>query len=153
MKRSGPGFAGWTLLALLLLCGGEARAADKATAILERGPVPRKGIPRIEQNAIPHFYGEYRAEGFIIVIRYTREPILAPGAKAFACGKLPLVTLGEGESLSLLLADGNEFMVFEFQKDFKNPCAFIQGFLNRLRYFQGITPDDSIVPFPAIVEF
>jgi len=142
-----------SLVFLSIVSGFPSYAAGSTPAILERGPLPGKGIPFLEKNAIQHFYGEYTYDGLPIRIWYTREPLLAPGAKPFSCRKLPLVTLAEGETLALLFSNEKEFMIFQFEKGFSRPCDFISAFLSRLAYFQGITEEGDDVPFPAIIEF
>ena len=140
---------------LLALVNATDAAADAAFAFLLRGPHADAGLFFLSPNAIEHFYGEYQHGEHRVGIFYTEKIIVSGEAwLKVPCADLPTLQVPWGES-DVWFADSGEgwSVFFDFQSDYTDPCAFVDLFLRRLRYFNSLTVPEGVVPLPAILEF
>jgi len=144
------------VLLFLLLQHGYAQEQSEEIAVLKRGPLSRRGIPVLQANIIPHFYGEYEYRGFTLYVYYTTEKIvpLSEWEKS-ECNSYELwgyyFSHIEEREVFFYTSDRGWNVFLSFPPDFKDYCVFTQKFLDRLRYFISITRDQSQPPFPDIL--
>ena len=164
-KRGGaggrPGGGAAAALGVLLLCAAAAAAAGQSgqpgQAILQRGPLPARGIPFFPPNLLPAFRGEYLAEEGRVVVYFTREQVVLPsGWRGVRCAQTPLVRVVNEEDFTLCFVESAEagyVLFFSFQSESFPWCAWTEAFLQRFRYLLAFTQSSSEVPFPAIFEY
>jgi len=143
------------LLALLLLLCGAPAGAQGRQAVLQRGPLPGRGIPFFPPNLLPVYRGEYLAGEFRIEVFFTREALGVPaGWRRASCGTEPLLRLPEEEKPTYCLLEGGEtgFGVFlSFDSEAFPWCAWTEAFLRRLRNLLAFSREE--IPFPAILDY
>ncbi|MEW5816780.1 MAG: hypothetical protein AB1798_15470 [Spirochaetota bacterium] len=129
--------------------------ADFDIAVLQKGPLVKKGIPLLPPNIIPTFYGEYSYKNEIISLYYTREEIVPSKEwQAFTCGRKTHLRIPGERRVALFYDSGNNWYVFfSFPPGIENPCLFSDLFIDRLNYFLGISGSSAVVPFPAVLQF
>ena len=164
-KRGGaggrPGGGAAAALGVLLLCAAAAAAAGQSgqpgQAILQRGPLPARGIPFFPPNLLPAFRGEYLADEGRVVVYFTREQVVLPsGWRGVRCAQAPLVRVANEEVFTLCFVESGEagyVLFFSFQSESFPWCAWAEAFLQRFRYLLAFTQSSSEVPFPAIFEY
>jgi hypothetical protein len=123
-------------------------------AVLESGPVKRYGILVLPANAISHHEGVYADGAMKLTVRYAEEDIIIPGDWVTGlCGTAAIrFTQESGRLHYVYSAEEGWFVLFDVPEDYGKTCAFIERFLQRLRYFKSVTKSEAAVPFPAIVE-
>ncbi len=124
------------------------------TALLESGPVTRYGILVLPANAIGHSEGVYTDGTVALTVRYTEEDIIIPADWVTGlCGSAPVrFTLDSARLHYVYSSEEGWFALFDVPEDYGKTCAFIERFLQRLRYFKSVSKSGESVPFPAIVE-
>jgi hypothetical protein len=130
------------------------RAQPSAPAILADGPVLRFGILALPANATKYFEGTYTQGFHTIIVRYSEENIVIPAEWVTTrCGTLPLRFTVENNTVHYAYSQEETWAVlFELPDEYELSCAFIERFLQRLRYFKSVSESEEAVPFPAIVE-
>jgi hypothetical protein len=105
-------------------------------------------------NAIRHTEGVYLDGIQQLVIRFTEEEFLVPESWLTGlCGASRVRFTLEGERLYYAYNSEEGWAVlFDVPENYGKTCAFIERFLQRLRYFKNVSKDVDSVPFPAIVE-
>lgn len=126
-------------------------------AILERGPVQRRGIKVLSPNVIPYFYGEYTYQETRFEVLFTTERIVpATRWQSQTCGEYSLSfynhPLYPEEADVYFYEQDTRWAVFiVIDKGFDGPCRLIEPFINRLIYFTGITRNEQTAPLPAVI--
>lgn len=123
-------------------------------ALLESGPVRRYGIIVLPANAISHYEGVYTDGAATLTVRYAEENIIIPADWVTGlCGSAAVrFTLENGRLHYVYSSQEGWFILFDIPEDYGKTCAFIERFLQRLRYFKSVSKGGETVPFPAIVE-
>ena len=136
----------------------QATAGPSDTALLESGPVTRYGILVLPANAIRHEEGIYTDGPATLTVRYTEDEILIPEDWVTSvCGSSQSsirlrFTLEDSWLHFVYTGPENWVVFFEIPDDYEKTCAFIERFLQRLRYFKSVSDGSGSVSFPAIVE-
>jgi hypothetical protein len=136
------------------------RAAPTAQAILERGPIPVRGIPFLPPNLLAAARGEYLAgqdRQDKIEAYFTREPLVLPaGWRRVPCGQEALLRL-EGEErptfCCLEPGDGGYALFLSFEGEAFPWCSWTQAFLQSLRSLLSFSQGTGEVPFPAVLDY
>jgi hypothetical protein len=144
------------LLLGILLWFAATVGAQAGPSILQRGPLPVRGIPYLPPNVLPAYRGEYLAGESRIVVYFTREPLVLPGGwHPVPCGQdAPLRVAGE-ERLTFCYVepgDAGYGLFVSFESESFPWCAWMEAFLQRLRYLLAFTPPTE-VSFPAVLEY
>lgn len=162
---------GFLLSSVLLFAGGgkelprsdgevlpTAPPVPSGTALLDSGPRTRYGIIVLPANAISYEEGVYIDGPSTLVVRYIEDEVLIPADWVTSVcgagqGSTPLRFTLEDSRLHYGYESPEGWVVlFDVPEDYGKSCAFIERFLQRLRYFKSVTQSSESVPFPAIVE-
>lgn len=152
------------LPALLLLASALGAGAEQA--ILQRGPLPVRGIEFLPPNVLPAFRAEYLAGELRVTVLFTREPLVLPtGWPRTRCGPLFLRQVPTDSGLTLcwsgplLEGEAPAYLFFSFEEepdggpDGGGACGWVEAFLPRFQRLLAYTSGSADLPFPAILEF
>lgn len=147
----------FALLVWFLVPGIPAAPQDSGydnLAILRRGPLPGKGIPNLYPNAIGFYYGLYEYKSFPLEVYYSAGNVFPSQSWApFICGQYTLLQVPVKTGWYLFYEAGAGWVVFlKGNSEEGLLCPFIEIFLKRLTYFMGISRENVVVPFPAVLE-
>jgi hypothetical protein len=144
------------LILFLLVLAAVATGAETKPAILQRGPLPVKGIPFLPPNVLPAFQGDYSLGGRRISVLFSSEALVLPREwKSLPCGPLRLAEVPEDDGRTFCLVEGAEeplFLFFSFQSPGGDWCKFIEAFRAGFLYLRSFQSGGLEVPFPAMLE-
>lgn len=148
-----PALILWLLVLAAAVTGAETKPAR---AILERGPLPVKGIPFLPPNVLPALQGDYSLGGERVSVLFSSEALVLPREwESLRCGALRLAEVPADTGRTVCLAEGAEeplFLFFSFESPGGDWCVFIEAFRARFLYLRGFLGGGLEVPFPAILE-
>lgn len=135
----------------------ESASRIESIAILELGPVRRRGIDELAPDLTPYWYGRYRVGGARVAIRFLAEPLpRAAEWPAVACDERALRTLDdrlyyhEAGALAMLVSvESGSLPVW------LDPCRVVDGFVTahlRLARLPLVSEPGNIPLFPAVIE-
>jgi hypothetical protein len=133
-----------------------AQSGDEpGTAVLQEGPVQRRGIEYFAPDLTPHWYGTYAPAGSqdgLIEIYYATQPIQeAVNWPLSSCNSLRLRFDGE----AYYYLDEDEWaLLFLPQADTIDLCGFATRFTRQFEFFQNLERNIWETPsFPAVIDF
>ncbi len=145
-------------LALVMLVAPFVPAFSREVKLyLDVGPVPARGLLFLPVNVIDHFRGEYSDPDYDepITVYYTREPIpVLPSWLRRPCPTAELLVVErEEKSTVVYLENDRRWNLFiRFPTAYEDTCGFVDAFVNRFIYFLEVVDDDTVPPFPAVLE-
>jgi hypothetical protein len=154
------------LAALLTASPAAAQSGDAGTiaytAILEEGPVERRGIDALAPDVTPHWYGRYRIADAYIDLRYVRSPLAAPADWPDSpCAARSLRAI---ENLSYYESNAGWSLLVELTPGGNGSgelppgvtvCRFVDRFVDRHLLFENleaVTIPGRAPVFPAVIE-
>lgn len=145
------------VLAILSVPAAAAAAQqfERPLATLVVGPERRVSLPFGVPNRAAYDWAVYRTRaGFDVVVCYPREPVSLPvGSQATDCdGQSARVFLVETDVVyEIELSESSGTLFFVFPNTMPRVCSFVTPFLDRFRFFVGLSGVDPIAPMPAVV--
>jgi hypothetical protein len=162
----------FSLVFVFCLFTGVFAFAQNGSALLVRGNAWITGLPGIEENAFPCFFGDYRLGGLdsgsaAFSVYICREPLLFDRRVWLSREGLPgqAVQRGDGDVLfiglpeeALLSAEtgGGWTILFRFSENKPGDEAInrlIGAWMTRFRYFFSLVKGISDISLPAVVNF
>ena len=138
----------------------DAPSRVPATALLQSGPEPARGIDAIAPDVTPHWYGRYRVGEALVELRYASVPLPEPsGWPRAECEARPLRSSDgilhyyehrTGWSLLAVVSSGE-------LPPSVTICGFLDRFIERHLVFENLeeVPEsraDAPPVFPAVIE-
>jgi len=130
-----------------------ATVSDSGPIVLDSGPEKRYGIIALPANALPYYRGVYLDGTVPLMILLTQTPVSIPDSwETLRCTTESLRYAAEeiGHYYAYQSDDGWAAF-FELPADYPRGCVFMERFIQRFRYFRGVSGPDE-VQFPAVIE-